>query len=171
MCIQQKINWKRKWERNKSSTKQLKWANCTSWRVIFFMVFLSFFSSSICIVLQLWICLPNVWCITVCESHFRLALEHTHDVQNNIMHFETYRKRHKKVKPRGKKHNSCERARARVCVCGCGMVFGNRIVLIMRQIYFWQTHFLKWVLTEILQNLDSLRQYRIFDDNSTISNI
>lgn len=29
----------------------------------------------------------------------------------------------------------------------CAMPFDNRIILIMKQIYFWQTHFLKWSLS------------------------
>lgn len=50
------------------------------------------------------------------------------------------------------------------------MLFGNRIILIMRQIYFWQTHFLKWAQTSPKSQQQPCYSNNN-DDNSTILNI
>lgn len=50
------------------------------------------------------------------------------------------------------------------------MLFGNRIILIMRQIYFWQTHFLKWAQTSPKSQQQPYYSNNN-DDNSTILNI
>lgn len=52
----------------------------------------------------------------------------------------------------------------------CAMPFDNRIILIMKQIYFWQTHFLQMSLSSSPKK-SLQRQNRNNDDNSTILNI
>lgn len=90
--------------------------------------------------------------MTVCAvSHIFVSIwAFSHD---DVLHLKMVASTKWIKKITGKKHKRRRRPKKKTNST-YALPFGSPIILIISQIYFWQTHFLKWVQTKLLQNLN-----------------